>query len=533
MFRSIFLILILTSCALFESSDTVHLTILHTNDHHGHYLVDRKGQIGMAARSTLLKKLRKEFKENEIESLLLSGGDINTGTLESDYFDAEPDFKGMSKLGYDAMAIGNHEFDNAYEIIQKQRQWAGFPFLSANIYFKGTNKRAFDPAYIIKHYKKFKVAIFGLTTKDTPNIASHQHAKEKFEFKAIIPEAKKVVKELKEKEKVDFIIVVTHVGHKGSLTANGDIKLANAVDGINVIVGGHSQEKVNAQIHNKTIIVQAEDWGKYLGRLDLKLTSKGLEQKSYKLIPVNLKKKVDGKYVFIEKEIPQDESFEKLFKPFKQKAKELGDVVVGKLDKSFDGDRKFVRSTQMPIAQFMGTALMKKAKNADMAVLNGGSIRSSLEAGDITRKALHTLHPYGNTIVTVNLSGKELFEYVNQISTITLRARKILEGGNPHYINARLTFKKEKLVKLEAKDKSWQIYKDSKGKIHSSKKSFVLGTMNFLARGGDNYPKIIAKPSYVDSGFMINSAMIEYLEKRKTIKYSKFKKMSQGVLTFK
>lgn len=533
MFRLIFLLLILSSCALFESSKTVYLTILHTNDHHGHYLPDSKGQIGMAARATLIKELRSEFKKEKIESLLLSGGDINTGTMESDYFDAEPDFKGMNKLGYDAMAVGNHEFDNSYDVILKQKKWGGFPFLSANIYFKGTNKRVFEPSYLIKKYKNIKIGIFGLTTKDTPYKASHVDAKEKFDFKPIIPEARKIVTILKEKESVDYIIVVTHVGHHGSLTSAGDIKLAKAVDGIDVIVGGHSQEIIKAQNHNNTIIVQAKDWGQYVGRLDLKLTKKKLEQKSYKLIPVNLKKKVNGKYEFVEAEIAQDKSMQNMFRAFEEKAKELGNVIAGKLDQDLSGDRKAVRMGQMPIAQFMGSALMEKAKDADMAVLNGGSIRSSLLAGDVTRKNIHSVHPYGNTVVTVTLTAKDLFDYVKEISKINLLARKVPQGGNPHYINAKMTFKNEVLSKIEAKDKSWQIYQDKNGKIHSTKKKYKLGTMNFLARGGDSYPVITTKPSYVDSGFMINSAMIEYIEKRKKINHSEFKKLSEGILLYK
>jgi 5'-nucleotidase/UDP-sugar diphosphatase len=167
----------------------------------------------MAARKTLLDDLKLEIKNENGHYILLSGGDINTGTMESDIFDAEPDFKGMNLLGYDAMAVGNHEFDNSYKTLLKQQKWAGFPFLSANIFWKGTKKRVFNPAYIIKNYGDLKVGIFGLTTVDTPFKASHDEAKRKFDFRSIIDSAKSVVKELKEKEKVDLIFVVTHVGH--------------------------------------------------------------------------------------------------------------------------------------------------------------------------------------------------------------------------------------------------------------------------------------------------------------------------------
>jgi 5'-nucleotidase/UDP-sugar diphosphatase len=91
---------------------TYKLTVLHTNDHHGRFWQNKYGEYGMAARKTLIDELRAEIQAEGGSVLLLSGGDINTGVPESDLQDAEPDFKGMSKIGYDAMALGNHEFDN-------------------------------------------------------------------------------------------------------------------------------------------------------------------------------------------------------------------------------------------------------------------------------------------------------------------------------------------------------------------------------------------------------------------------------------
>ena len=107
------------------------LVLLHTNDHHGHYIQDPKQRIfGMAARKTLIDKLRGTAKGQGKTVLLLSGGDINTGTPESDFFDAEPDFRAMNMMGYDAMSIGNHEFDNPFKVLLKQQSWSKFPFFS-------------------------------------------------------------------------------------------------------------------------------------------------------------------------------------------------------------------------------------------------------------------------------------------------------------------------------------------------------------------------------------------------------------------
>lgn len=267
--KHLLLFVLLVGCAMAPKKELFTLRVLHTNDHHGHYLPDSKGQYGMAPRKTLIDELKRSILQEDGYSLLLSGGDINTGTMESDMFDAKPDFLGMKYIGYDAMAVGNHEFDNDFKVIQEQQKWAGFPFLAANIFYKGTDKLAFETEYIIREFKGFKIGIFGLTTKDTPYKASNQKAREQFDFKDIVETSKKVVAKLR--PQVDMIIAVTHVGHHGSLTANGDIDLAKKVQGIDIIVGGHSQEIINAEVHNNTVIIQAEDWGKYVGALDVKV----------------------------------------------------------------------------------------------------------------------------------------------------------------------------------------------------------------------------------------------------------------------
>lgn len=529
-----FLLLLVIGCSHQVSeiqSKKIELTIFHTNDHHGHYLPDEKGQIGMSARKTLIDSERSAVEKRGDYSLLLSGGDINTGTMESDLFDAKPDFLGMRALGYDAMAVGNHEFDNDYSVIQKQMKWAGFPFLSANIFWKGTNKRVFNkPLYLVKNFDGIRVGIFGLTTKDTPFKASSEDAKKLFDFKDIIETAKEVVQILKVKEKVDHIIVVTHVGHKGSSTARGDVALAQNVDGIDVIVGGHSQEIINAEVHNGTIIVQAEDWGKYLGRLRLQIDKSSKKMLSYKLIPINLKKKSGQTYEFIEKEIPQDKDMIALFKPYKDKADKLGSKVIGQLRGELNGDRKYVRSRPTGVGQFVGTSVLDKLKSADIVVLNAGALRLGLPAGGITRKSLHKVHPYGNTIVSIKMNEHELFDYVKHVLNFGVTSSSDLYGGYPHFTNVEVIVRDGKLVSISELKGKWRIFLNDEGDVVSDKKEFIFATMNFLARGGDNYPRINDKKGYVDTGFMLNSAMMEYVAKHKIIKASKFNEMAEKSL---
>jgi 5'-nucleotidase / UDP-sugar diphosphatase len=113
--------LLLTACAMTPAQRApLKLTVLHTNDHHGRFWPNSDGEYGLAARKTLIDKVRAEVKAAGGEVLLLDGGDVNTGVPESDLQDAEPDFKGMNLLGYDASAIGNHEFDKPLAVLDKR-----------------------------------------------------------------------------------------------------------------------------------------------------------------------------------------------------------------------------------------------------------------------------------------------------------------------------------------------------------------------------------------------------------------------------
>uniref|UniRef100_UPI000CBC083F metallophosphoesterase n=1 Tax=Psychromonas sp. Urea-02u-13 TaxID=2058326 RepID=UPI000CBC083F len=162
-----------TTCA--EAGDSCKtFTLLHTNDNHGCFWENKHGEYGMAARKTVIDSIRAEVATSGGEVLLLSGGDINTGVPESDLQDAKPDFIGMNAIGYDAMAVGNHEFDNPLSVVEMQRELAEFPMLAANIYNKATGERYFD-AYKIFTVNGIKIAVIGLTTENTATLANPEY----------------------------------------------------------------------------------------------------------------------------------------------------------------------------------------------------------------------------------------------------------------------------------------------------------------------------------------------------------------------
>lgn len=177
-------------------------TILHTNDNHGRFWENKDGEYGLAAQKTLVDQIRAEVSKKGGQTLLLSGGDINTGVPESDLQDAIPDFTGMNKIGYDAMAVGNHEFDNPLSVVDMQRSLAEFPMLAANIY-KADGTRYFD-AYKIFDVNGVKIAVIGLTTEDTAKIGNPEYISE-LEFRDPKKEVANVIKEIKEAKSADKI----------------------------------------------------------------------------------------------------------------------------------------------------------------------------------------------------------------------------------------------------------------------------------------------------------------------------------------
>ena len=318
-----------------------HLIVLYTNDTHGHPVKFQDGPVpdvgGLPARATLVRDIRS--KNPNI--LVLDAGDLNTGGAESDFFRAAPDILGYNYIGYDAMVLGNHEFDNPIEVLKEQMAKARFPFLSANIRTKDGNYIGIP--YIIKQFAGFKVAVLGLTTKDTQTTGNPENIKELL-FDDEIEVAKKLVPELR--KQADIVIALTHLGiYKGY--DRGSKKLAAQVSGIDLIVDGNTDTKLDAPIiinapnsDHKTLIVEAWHWGLVLGRIDLWIRDRKVIDFKMELIPINLKrivKKSDGTtdYHFIGKEIKEDKELLKLLQPYVDKVEAFLSERIGYAERTF------------------------------------------------------------------------------------------------------------------------------------------------------------------------------------------------------
>lgn len=509
------LALLLSGCSLLTPPPQPHyLTILHTNDHHGRFWQNDQGEYGMAARKTLVDLLRAQAKAEGHAVLLLSGGDINTGIPESDLQQAEPDFKGMNLLGYDAMAIGNHEFDNPLPVLRKQQSWASFPMLAANIVDEQTKQPLFNP-YQIFEQAGLKIAVIGLTTTDTAKIANPDYIKgiEFAEPRQVMPG---LIQRIRAEHHPDVVLAVTHMGHyhdaNFGINAPGDVTLARALPAgsLDLIVGGHSQEPVcvtetgaedknfapgqpcRPDQQNGVWIMQAHEWGKYVGKAVFKIDAGQKQLVSYQLIPVNLKGK-DGQYV--QPYIAPNPTMVEMLSPYQQQGQAQLSVPVGTVVGKLDGDRSTVRFKPSNLAHLIIKAQIA-ATQADFGVISGGGVRDSINEGAISYKDILRVHPFKNRIGYVDLSGQEVMDYLNVVGRYPADA-----GAYLQYSNVSFTIGARELADVQINGQPLDLSKQYRMSINS-----------YNAAGGDGYPVLNSHPSFVDTSRTDAEVLKDYIQ---------------------
>ncbi|BDM64638.1 bifunctional metallophosphatase/5'-nucleotidase [Shewanella sp. NFH-SH190041] len=533
------------------TTNCTKFTVLHTNDNHGRFWHNSKGEYGMAARQTLIERIRDDVERHGGKAILLSGGDINTGVPESDMQDAIPDFVGMNMLGYAAMAVGNHEFDNPLAILDMQAKLAQFPMLAANIYKKDLNgqptkERYFEP-YRIFDVNGLRIAIIGFTTIDTPKIVSPDNVAQLL-FTDPKSEIGNVLNEINQlPEKPDMVFALTHMGHyanaKHGTEAPGDVTLARSLEKgqLQAIIGGHSQNPVcmepgntneyadfkpgdncTPDIQNGTFIMQAHEWGKYVGRADFEYKDGQLKLINYALIPVNLKKKdADGNLVFVTEEIEQDPVVIDTLQPYQNRGQELLDVEISHSDGKLEGDRDVVRSQQTNLGQLLtkaygGWVSHEFKVTSDFAVMNSGGVRDSIYPGVISYRDVLKVQPFGNSVAYVTMTGQEVQDYLAQVAVKT-------GGGMPQL------YPIEMAVHCDAKEidpaaTSADIVDISTlgGREFNLEDNYTFTLINFSAKGGDNYPDISKHTNYTDTQISDAAVLRKFFEQHPHIRVADF-----------
>lgn len=476
-----------------ESEDAFSLSILHVNDTHAH--ADNLPKLATAV---------KEQRDTKKNVLTLHAGDAFSGTLYFTEFQGQADLKLLNEIGFDAMVFGNHEFDlggstEGHQALADFIKGAKFPFVDANTDFSADEKFtglftdliSSEPengkiySGIVKEIDGEKVGIFGLTTEETKGISSPN----KVTFTNYIDEAKKAVAAF-EGMGVNKIIALTHIGYNDNANVDNDILLAKNVPGIDVIVGAHDHTKLEKPViidtntvgeaKDATLIVQANEYVKYLGTLDVTFDGKGVVTE------------YDGELIDLGK-VAQDEALVKLLEPYKAKVdevnnKEIGVKITEKLENPRSGETgPSVRSNETALGNIITDGMLAKAqqytdKTVIMALQNGGGIREEIPAGNITVGQVITVLPNGNTLALMDVTGAEL----KAAFEVAVKNAPKENGGFLHIAGGKLQYDSSKevgsrVVSIEYLDKATGKYV-----ALEDGKTYTVATNAYTAKGGDS-----------------------------------------------
>ncbi|MCB1192484.1 MAG: bifunctional metallophosphatase/5'-nucleotidase [Leptospiraceae bacterium] len=478
------------------------ITIFHVGDTHSsleptllNLYVDKPLTIKVGGYSALASAL-KQSKKQKPNSIFLHSGDFFQGTLYFSKFQGIADVSFFNLIGLDAATLGNHEFDRGADLLNTNLfKLARFPILSANINFdfelKITYKQNLKKYQIVKVGKE-RIGVIGLTTIDTPNISNPGN---KIKFLPLVKEVEKSVEELT-KCKVNKIILLTHIG------LGEDIELAKQISDVDIIVGGHSHTRlgdftdlglefwgeyptiVKDKLGNKVLIVHAWEWGKVLGAIDVVFTKEGLIEKYnaypklvvYKSFLTNQRLSKNKKVLLVDEDLQTNRSLS----PYINYISTIKDKLIATAGEELN--RGFNQGPGIIIADSM-----RWKTNTQIALINPGAIRADLSKGKVTVDSLYRVLPYQNSLVVLEMTGKNLIDYLER--GINFQIKKygktceqpfVYASGINLFIDPKKS-KGKRVLKLELIDKNH-------GSIPILPDFTYSVTVNdFMVRGGDGY----------------------------------------------
>ena len=461
------------------------LTIVHTNDLHGHILPERVAgweirMGGSAVFASWVKQIRRENNSRHIPTILVDAGDIYMGTPEGSLRKGGAVVELMNRLGYDALVIGNHEFDYGYYNLQQLAGLARFPFLGANVYWKGSGRLVdFLQPFLIKKMGDLKVAFLGVVTEETASITLPRNVDQVI-FKKPAEVIKSYLPFLRE-EDIDLLVVLSHLG------LEADAELVREVPEIDLVIGGHSHdllERPRTVKGSEALIVQAGSYGLNAGKLDLWVDKKENRITKYRYRLFSNR----------EMSLPPDLEIARFLEKVKRELGEEYDQPVG-LTLS---DIIPSSDTESYLGDLISDAV-RQAAGTELAFQNAYGIRAPLLEGTITYREVYKILPFGDTLVTMELTGGQLKELLEQ--SLTLDKGMLQVSG----LKAEYSLKRprgQRLLKLEindeeAEDDTW----------------YSVATNAFLAGGGDYFETFTRGRAVRDTGILLRQTFLNYIRR--------------------
>ena len=485
---------------------TGHIVILHTNDVHG--AIDNYASVAA---------LKDAYEAAGAQVLLMDAGDFSQGSTSVNVSEGATAVELMNMAGYDVATTGNHEFDFGYANLKTLMEQAEFPILAANA-FTAEGELAMDEANTTFQLGDVTVGVFGLATPETATKA-HPAKLEGVTFLAedeLFACAQEQVDELTAAG-CDYIICLGHLGIDAESTGNRSIDLLENVTGIDVFIDGHSHS-------TQSDIAEETNGTGMVG--DTVLTSTGTKLESVGVVDIAADGTIDASTISME-ELNATEGFTpdqdiatRVSEINAQIEEDMGQVI-GTSEVDLDGVRENVRASETNLGDLITDAMLWQAgqdnEEVDAAITNGGGIRASIAAGDITKKSVNDVLPFGNTLYVVELTGAELLEALEASTYCTPEPVGAFPqvAGIEFTINTGAAYDAGEnypgTTYAEPASINRVTIQTVGGQAFDADATYTIVTNDFLAAGGDTYYAFSAAESGYDTGISLDQVVMDYI----------------------
>lgn len=445
------------------------LVILHTNDIHGQ-MEAGAACVGFERVQTLAARC----KEHSPAVLLLDAGDALHGSVPATVSQGAAVLEGMCRAGYDAITPGNHDFNYGLDRLKELQAAYPLPFLAGNVVHEETGCKVFEAVRFFE-WEGLRAGVFGVATPETKTKSNPGNTRGHV-FMDVLAYVRRCVRELKTGG-ADVIICLSHLGMDADSQWQ-DKHVAQAVPGIDVIVGGHSHDRFESGVTvGDTLIVQAGSYFSAVGEVRLMRQADGSWQKQ-----ATLHRAADVPMPAAAKPLPETVHI-------MQKQAPVLSTYVGESREPLNGERLAVRSGETNFGSLMADA-MRAATGADVAIMNGGGIRCSIAQGRITMRDIMDAFPFSNVPSLLEVSGATIWTVLaHGFSTYPQPA-----GHFPHVSGMTCA-----VAEMQAKRKCLQeIWVH--GRPIQLDKRYRLAVNDFMAAGGDGYDMLVQQPQFGSFG---------------------------------
>ncbi|VBB07377.1 5'-nucleotidase signature 2 [Lucifera butyrica] len=474
------------------SADVVSFEVLTVNDFHG--ALPENGKNPGAAK--LAQYLKETKAVNPAGTIIVSAGDMFQGTPDSNLLYGKTVVDVMNQIGFDAMTVGNHEFDWGVDILKKRINQSAFPYVAANIIDKKTGKPAdFVKPYILLSRQGVKIAVIGLATPETAYKASPKYVAA-YTFADPVQTVNQLLPEL-QRQGAEIILVVSHLAsymdrQTGEISGDAAV-LARETRGLTAVISGHSHQTVYGKV-NGVPVVQAYYNGRAVGKVEILY-----DKAAHKVVNTSVET-VALPYPGL----AADPAVARIVQKAQAEIGPVKNVVLGKTLTPLDHSRE--EPVVSPLGQWATDVLRTRAK-ADVAFQNGGGLRTGLPAGEITMGMIYEVMPFDNTIYTADMTGKQIKQVLEYGIMNTRVGMLQFSGVNVVYDPGRPAG--DRVVSVTLPD----------GSPLGMNQVYRVATNDFMAAGGDGYIMFKEGKNLADTFLPVRDALVDAIKAARVIQF--------------